>query len=52
MCGCNDPANGTVNQVDTQYEVRLPDGTVKVVNGEANAKIELTMAGGGSYTRR
>lgn len=48
-CGCNGaPAAPTS---DT-FEVRLPDGTVKTVNSEVDARIEITMAGGGSYSRR
>lgn len=49
MCGCNQGA--TTNQ-HQQYEVRLPDGSVKVVEGETAAKIEVTAAGGGSYKAR
>ena len=50
MCGCN----GAVTEqqaAQQQYTVSLPDGSKKVVQGEANAKIEITMAGGGSYTK-
>lgn len=50
MCGCN----GAVTEqqaAQQQYTVTLPNGTQKVVQGEANAKIEVTMAGGGSYTK-
>jgi hypothetical protein len=50
MCGCNQvPSDAQAAQ--QQYTVSLPDGTKKVVQGEANAKIEVTMAGGGSYTK-
>lgn len=50
MCGCN----GAVTEqqaAQQQYTVSLPDGSKKVVQGEANAKIEITMTGGGSYTK-
>ena len=48
-CGCN---GGTPAQSEPQFEVRLPDGTVKTVSGEHAAKIEVTMAGGGTYSRK
>jgi hypothetical protein len=51
MCVCNGvPTEAQAAQ--QQYTVSLPDGTKKVVQGEANAKIEVTMAGpGSSYTK-
>ena len=48
MCGCNGAKTATTG---AQYEVRLPDGTTKKVANEADARIEITAAGGGSYSR-
>lgn len=51
-CGCN---GGVPEQPAPQekFVVRLPDGTTKVVEGEHNAKVEVTMAGSGaSYSRQ
>lgn len=48
MCGCNKPAQ----VAEQQYEVRLPDGTTKTVSGEHAAKVEVTMAGGGTYSAK
>lgn len=47
-CACG----GTPTGVTTQFEVRLPNGQVKIVDSETQAKIEITAAGGGSYTRK
>lgn len=49
-CGCGGAQVETTPQAE--YVVTLPDGTTKTVIGEHNAKIEITMAGGGSYTKR
>jgi len=48
MCGCN---SGKTTTTGAQYEVRLPDGSTKKVGSETDAKIEITAAGGGSYSR-
>jgi len=48
-CGCN----GNKEKVsDGQYEVRLPNGEVRVVESEHAAKVAVTIAGGGTYSRR
>jgi hypothetical protein len=49
MCGCN---GGKTQTTEELFTVSLPDGTTKVVNGEHAAKVEVTMAGGGSYSRK
>jgi|SoiMetStandDraft_5_1073268.scaffolds.fasta_scaffold19358_2 hypothetical protein len=49
MCGCN---GGAPKPAEQQFEVRLPNGTTKVVTGEHAAKVEVTMAGGGTYSAR
>lgn len=48
-CGCNGKSEPSAGA--DRFEVRLPDGTVKVVGSETDAKIEITMAGGGTFTR-
>jgi hypothetical protein len=35
---------------EAKFEVKLPNGTTTVVTGEHAAKVEVTMAGGGTYT--
>lgn len=49
MCGCNNQAQ---RAPEPQFQVKLPDGTTKVVTGEHAAKVEVTMAGGGTYSRQ
>jgi len=51
MCGCNSGSNQP-SGITSQWEVRLPDGTVKVVSSEADGRIEMTIAGGGSMRKR
>lgn len=46
-CGGGTPAP---NPSTSQYLVKLANGNVKTVTGEANARIEITMAGGGTYS--
>jgi hypothetical protein len=48
MCGCNEGAKAP----EELFTVTLPDGSTKVVTGEHAAKVEVTMAGGGSYSRK
>lgn len=47
MCGCN---QGTAPAPEPNYEVRLPNGETKVVQGEHAAKVAVTVAGGGTYS--
>lgn len=35
-----------------EYTVTYPDGRTEIVQGEHNAKVKITMAGGGTYTKR
>lgn len=44
MCGCN--------KTSETFTVTLPDGSTKDVQGEMNAKIAVTAAGGGSYKKK
>lgn len=48
-CACNGTA--TASAPEPQYEVRLPDGSTKTVAGEHAAKVAVTMAGGGTYSK-
>jgi len=47
-CGCN---GSTPSAPEQKYEVILPNGTRKVVEGEHNARVEVTRAGGGTFSR-
>jgi hypothetical protein len=51
-CACNGGTSEVVPAVEPQYMVSLPNGQTVVVQGEHAAKVEVTMAGGGSYVRR
>lgn len=37
---------------EPEYDVTLPNGERKTVTGEHAAKVAVTMAGGGSYSKR
>lgn len=47
-CNCG---GGAPQPVAVPYEVRLPDGSRKIVNSEHEAKVAVTMAGGGTYSK-
>jgi|KBSSwiStaDraftv2_1062776.scaffolds.fasta_scaffold01296_5 hypothetical protein len=47
MCGCS---QGSTPASEPSFEVRLPNGETKVVQGEHAAKVEITVAGGGTYS--
>lgn len=46
MCSCNKTADQ-----DT-YVVVLPDGSRKEVKGEFAARVEVTQAGGGTFSKK
>lgn len=48
-CGCN---GASQNASNGGYEVRLPNGEVRIVETEHDARIAITMAGGGEYKKR
>lgn len=50
MCGCRGGATET--QSNEQFEVRLPDGQVFTVNSEHEARVAITRAGGGDFSRK
>lgn len=50
--GSSEPNNTPAGQNQQQeFVVTLPDGSKKTVTGEHAAKVEVTMAGGGTYSR-
>ena len=53
MCGCNGgsatPVNTGQNQ---QWEVRLPNGDTLTVSSEHEARVAVTRAGGGVFSRK
>ena len=51
MCGCRGGATPE-NTPDQQFEVRLPDGQTFTVNSEHEARVAITRAGGGDFSRK
>lgn len=49
MCNCGNQGQQNGN---SGYEVRLPNGEVRYVETEADAKIAVRIAGGGTYSKR
>jgi len=50
-CACGGgKASSTQDKETAQYLVSLPNGNHKTVTGETQAKIEVTMAGGGTFS--
>lgn len=50
MCNCNKTPQQMAN--GSSFEVKLPNGEIRIVETEHDAKIAITMAGGGTYSRR
>lgn len=50
-CACNG-SNGSTQATEAEYTVTLPNGKTETVKGEHAAKVKITMAGGGTYTKR
>jgi hypothetical protein len=53
MCGCR--GSGTSSPVTTgqeKFEVNLPSGDTVTVNSEHEARVAITRAGGGTFSRR
>lgn len=48
MCSCQGNKN---NVAEPEFEVTLPNGTRETVRGEHNAKVKVTLAGGGTYRK-
>lgn len=49
-CGCN--GGNEKKKSDGQFEVKLPNGEVRIVESEHAAKVAITIAGGGTYSAR
>jgi hypothetical protein len=49
-CGCG--GGNSEKKSDGQWEVKLPNGEVRIVESEHAAKVATTIAGGGTYSRR
>lgn len=49
-CGCQEQPQQP-RQEEAKYEVKLPGGMTEIVTGEHNAKVAVTRAGGGTYSR-
>jgi hypothetical protein len=50
MCGCSGAATPAPSQ--EQFEVRLPTGETYTVNSEHEARVAITRAGGGDFSRK
>lgn len=48
-CPCNENKNEPAKQ--ETFSVSLPSGETKTVNSEHEAKVAITLAGGGTYRR-
>lgn len=51
-CACNGNSASKAVSEEVEYTVTLPGGKTEVVRGEHAAKVKVTMAGGGTYTKR
>lgn len=51
MCGCRGGATAETAPVQ-QYEVRLPSGETFTVNSEHEARVAVTRAGGGDFSKK
>lgn len=52
-CACGGGAQSqTTRNEEIEFVVSLPNGRTEIVKGEHNAKVAITMAGGGSYRPR
>ena len=47
-CGCQ---GEQPKAPEPKFEVKLPDGKTMTVDGEHAARVEVTRAGGGTYSR-
>jgi hypothetical protein len=50
-CACNG-SSASKQSEEVEYTVTLPSGKTEIVRGEHAAKVKVTMAGGGTYTKR
>lgn len=52
MCGCNGGAAAAAAASQQQYEVKLPSGESFTVNSEHEARVAITRAGGGDFSKK
>jgi len=52
MCGCNGGGGTPVTTGQERYEVKLPSGETYTVNSEHEARVAITRAGGGDFTKK
>jgi len=52
MCNCGNPNSSPSTSTSVQrYEVKLPSGQTEIVNSEHEARVAVTRAGGGTFSR-
>lgn len=53
MCGCSGSQGSPhVTTGQEKFEVNLPNGQTQTVNSEHEARVAITRAGGGTFSRR
>lgn len=53
MCGCRGPLSSPpVTTGQEKFEVSLPGGQTMTVNSEHEARVAITRAGGGTFSRK
>lgn len=53
MCGCRGVQSSPQESMSQQkFEVNLPNGQTQTVNSEHEARVAITRAGGGTFSRR
>lgn len=52
MCGCRGGGAAAETGQAQQYEVRLPSGETFTVNNEHEARVAITRAGGGDFSKK
>jgi hypothetical protein len=53
MCGCNGGGGGAGGAAASQqYEVKLPSGETFTVSSEHEARVAITRAGGGDFSKK
>lgn len=53
MCGCRGPLSSPpVTTGQEKFEVSLPNGQTMTVSSEHEARVAITRAGGGTFSRK
>lgn len=53
MCNCRNGLSSPATQTPAQqFEVKLPSGDTVTVNSEHEARVAVTRAGGGTFSRK